>query len=186
MKNSIFATFISIGASIVALLGMVTCCGLPLIAGALAVIGIGSSQLSFFAEYQDIFIGLAICALLIGFYQAYFSKKTQCCNTASATADCECSATPVTDCCDSKTKAAAMFGFQQFQKCFLWVGAVLLVAVIAFAGNSKQNTPQSNQECGPSCGTDCTPADANNNSEESLPKIIIPQELKDVTNSCCP
>jgi len=61
--------------SIFSFLGIVTCCGLPIIAGALAWLGIGASQLEFFAKYQIWFIAIAVIALLFGFYQLYFNVK---------------------------------------------------------------------------------------------------------------
>lgn len=54
-----------------------TCCGLPILAGVLAWLGIGASQLEFFARYQIWFIAIAVIALLFGFYQLYFRER-QC------------------------------------------------------------------------------------------------------------
>ena len=47
----------SVISPLLALLGVISCCGLPILAGILATLGIGASQLSFFAEYKGWFIG---------------------------------------------------------------------------------------------------------------------------------
>lgn len=73
-KSVVGTTSVGILSSILAFLGVVSCCGMPIIAGILAWLGIGASQLSFFAEYRSLFIGIAIVALLFGFWQVYFKK----------------------------------------------------------------------------------------------------------------
>ncbi|RKD96801.1 mercuric transporter MerT family protein [Marinifilum flexuosum] len=71
------------GAAILAALGSITCCGAPIIAGILASLGIGASQLSFLHAMQPYLISVALISLTIGFYRLYFKKPTACCNTES-------------------------------------------------------------------------------------------------------
>ncbi|MCY6361594.1 hypothetical protein OXV74_27025 [Bacteroides thetaiotaomicron] len=74
-SGTIWSMIASVISPLLALLGVISCCGLPILAGILATLGIGASQLSFFAEYKGWFIGFAIISLLFGFYQVYFKKK---------------------------------------------------------------------------------------------------------------
>lgn len=73
-KKTVWSTVAGILSSVLAFLGIVSCCGMPILAGILAAFGIGASQLSFFAEYRGWFIGFAIVSLLFGFYQSYFRR----------------------------------------------------------------------------------------------------------------
>ena len=75
-SGTIWSMIASVISPLLALLGVISCCGLPILAGILATLGIGASQLSFFAEYKGWFIGFAIISLLFGFYQVYFKKET--------------------------------------------------------------------------------------------------------------
>ena len=77
-RKTIWATVAGIFSSILAFLGVVSCCGMPILAGILATLGIGASQLRFFAEYRGWFISFAILSLLVGFRQAYFKKPGGC------------------------------------------------------------------------------------------------------------
>ncbi len=125
-KSVVGTTSVGILSSILAFLGVVSCCGMPIIAGILAWLGIGASQLSFFAEYRSLFIGIAIVALLSGFWQVYFKKSFSCCAT-------------VNSCCgtseeDEKPKSKI------FQKIFLWIGAIMII-IMLIMGN--QNVPDS-------------------------------------------
>ena len=63
-KKTVWSTVAGILSSVLAFLGIVSCCGMPILAGILAAFGIGASQLSFFAEYRGWFIGFAIVSLL--------------------------------------------------------------------------------------------------------------------------
>lgn len=76
MKNekTVWSTVVSILSSVLAFLGIVSCCGMPVIAGILAAVGIGASQLSFFAEYRAWFIGFAIVSLLFGFTKVILGR----------------------------------------------------------------------------------------------------------------
>lgn len=87
-KSNVVSLIVGFFSSIFAFLGIVTCCGLPILARALAWLGIGASQLEFFASYQIWFIAIAVIALLFGFYQLYFSpkknqNKKECCSNAN-------------------------------------------------------------------------------------------------------
>ena len=81
-KKTVWSTVAGILSSVLAFLGIVSCCGMPILAGILAAFGIGASQLSFFAEYRGWFIGFAIVSLLFGFYQSYF-RSCACCGSDS-------------------------------------------------------------------------------------------------------
>lgn len=51
-SKTILTTIMGVISSVLAMLGFVSCCGLPILAGLLAILGIGASQLNFLAEYQ--------------------------------------------------------------------------------------------------------------------------------------
>ena len=51
-KKTIWSGITGVVASVLAFLGVVSCCGMPIIAGILATVGIGASQLSFFCRIQ--------------------------------------------------------------------------------------------------------------------------------------
>lgn len=105
--------------SVLAFLGIVSCCGMPILAGILAAFGIGASQLSFFAEYRGWFIGFAIVSLLFGFYQSYF-RSCACCGNNSE---------------EAKRKKARSIAIQ---RAFLWIGAMIVVALLLSAEEGKQ------------------------------------------------
>lgn len=129
-KSVIGTTSVGVFSSILAFLGVVSCCGMPIVAGVLAWLGIGASQLSFFAEYRPVFIGIAIVALLFGFWQVYFKKPSACC--ATTTNSC-CGASAK----DEKPKSNIV------QKIFLWVGAIVIIAMF-FMGNRSESAPEAN------------------------------------------
>lgn len=126
-KSVIGTTSVGVLSSILAFLGVVSCCGMPIVAGILTWLGIGASQLSFFAEYRPVFIGIAIVALLFGFWQVYFKKPSSCCTTANS-----CCGTPAKD---EKTKSNIV------QKIFLWMGAIVVIAML-FMENQSEATPE--------------------------------------------
>ena len=64
----------SVISPLLALLGVISCCGLPILAGILATLGIGASQLSFFAEYKGWFIGFPSSPYSLAFIK-FISKK---------------------------------------------------------------------------------------------------------------
>ncbi|MGL6225165.1 MAG: hypothetical protein ACRC10_00895 [Thermoguttaceae bacterium] len=129
-SNTLLATIAGIGSAGLVFLGMVTCCGMPLLAGILATIGVGASQLNFLAKYQGVFMGIAIVSLMFGFYQAYFARKSSCCGGTP---------TNQKNCCLMETDESAATPkssrFQQFQKIFLWIGAIIVGAALVFSGN---------------------------------------------------
>lgn len=165
-KSVIGTTSVGVFSSILAFLGVVSCCGMPIVAGVLAWLGIGASQLSFFAEYRPLFIGVAIVALLFGFWQAYFKKTSSCCTTANS-----CCGTPTKD---EKPKSNIV------QKIFLWIGAIAVIAML-FMGNQSEPTPETSplapavqiQSEQPGC---CP----------SQPATESVQESKSQTPGCCP
>ncbi len=115
------ATSVGILSSLLASLGFITCCGFPILAGVLSAVGIGTSQLSFFAEYQEYFLLFAIISLLFGFWSFYFKSKSasSCCapqNDASsscsdssgaassdASSCCETATANTSSCCSGET-----------------------------------------------------------------------------------
>lgn len=133
-KGIVGTTSVGILSSIFAFLGVVSCCGLPLIAGALAWFGIGASQLSFFAEYRLVFIGVSIVALLFGFWQVYFKRKDACC--------------AATSCCD-EGKSVQQPKSKRFQKVCLWLGALAIVLILAL-GEANDSSVQQDLPVAPS------------------------------------
>ena len=53
-KKTIWSVIAGILSSVFAFLGIVSCCGMPILAGVLAALGIGASQLKFFCGIQGI------------------------------------------------------------------------------------------------------------------------------------
>lgn len=129
-KSNVVSLLTGFISSIFAFLGIITCCGLPIIAGALAWLGIGASQLEFFAKYQIWFIAIAVIALLFGFYQLYFNaKKNQNEN----------------ECCSNKNE---LKNKKVFQKILLWSATVILILMFVFNKSQKEikTSVQKNQE----------------------------------------
>ncbi|MDR2010939.1 MAG: hypothetical protein LBQ22_10720 [Bacteroidales bacterium] len=137
-SKTIGSTILGVFSSILALLGVVSCCGLPILAGILASLGIGASQLSFFAQYRWLFISLAIVSLLFGFYQIYFRKKKNCCSENAEEDSCCSTSAP-------KKKSNSIL----FQKIFLWLGAVAIIVIllIGFREGNSSNAPDVNGCC---------------------------------------
>lgn len=160
-SGRIWSMIASIISPLLALLGVISCCGLPILAGILATLGIGASQLSFFAEYKGWFIGFAIISLLFGFYQAYFKKETCGCR-------CETNV--------SETKLKGRSKSKSFQKFFLWLGVAILVFVL-FVGNKNQ-TVQSNESSG------CCPVNTQSAQPEEK-KCCETQPQSEQEESCC-
>lgn len=122
--KTIWSVIAGLLSSVFAFLGIVSCCGMPILAGVLAALGIGASQLSFFVEFRGWFIAFAIISLLFGFYQVYFKRSCSCC--------CEETASD-----KSLKKQARARGFQ---KMFLWVGAVIILVLLLVGNRVKQPT----------------------------------------------
>lgn len=134
-SNTIWATIAGVLSSIFAFLGLVGCCGLPILAGILAWLGIGASQLSFFAAYRWWFIGFAIVALLFGFWQVYFKRNSSCCEPTE------------NKCCAGDAKKTKS---QLFRKIFLWLGAIIVVSMLAIGFLESNNAlPLPAGECCP-------------------------------------
>ncbi|OQA86291.1 MAG: hypothetical protein BWY27_01160 [Bacteroidetes bacterium ADurb.Bin234] len=148
-KCKLVPIIIGFFSSILAFLGIVTCCGLPIIAGILAWLGIGASQLSFFAEYRIWFIIIAIVALLFGFYQVYFnSKKVPCCETQDKNI-----------CCSDSTKSKSKKKSRLFEKIILWSGTVFIVIMFIVSNHEKKSTtmPQNSEEIQRDSVSTCCP-----------------------------
>lgn len=126
-SKTIWTAIVGVSSSILAMLGFVSCCGLPILAGSLAVLGIGASQLSFFAEYQVWFMWFAILSILFGFYQVYFKKKSSCCATEKESS-----------CCASGALNSEKSISSRFQKVLLWIGVVMIGAMLALRYNDQQ------------------------------------------------
>ncbi len=108
-------TITGLGAAILAILGSITCCGAPIVAGILASVGIGASQLTFLNAIQPYLIAIALISLVIGFYRLYFKKNNSCCGID------EKSATP-----PSNKKS----------KIFLWIVTAFTLGMLIYTINS--------------------------------------------------
>lgn len=53
--KTIWSVIAGLLSSVFAFLGIVSCCGMPILAGVLAALGIGASQLSFFVEFRVVY-----------------------------------------------------------------------------------------------------------------------------------
>lgn len=129
-KSNVVSLIVGFFSSIFAFLGIVTCCGLPILAGALAWLGIGASQLEFFARYQIWFIAIAVIALLFGFYQLYFrAKKNQ----------------NKKECCSNEN---VLKNKNVFQKILLWTATLILLLMLVFNKREQEfkTSNQNNQE----------------------------------------
>lgn len=176
-KKTVRSTVAGILSSVLAFLGIVSCCGMPILAGILAAFGIGASQLSFFAEYRGWFIGFAIVSLLFGFYQSYF-RSCACCGSDSE---------------EAKRKKARSIAIQ---RAFLWIGA-MIVAALLFVGRRGETT--SSGCCSTQSQTEITPSGCCGNIENSdnaeepssccgspQPATCCPSETeRNPSNSCC-
>jgi len=110
------STLAGVGATLLAVLGSVSCCGAPVLAGVLASVGIGASQLSFLHAIQPYLIAIALISLSIGFYRLYFKKSSSCCGTKTE------ETTP------NKRKS----------KAFLWIVSVLTVAMLIYTSHMNK------------------------------------------------
>lgn len=168
-SKTIWATVMGVLSSILAFLGLIGCCGLPILAGILAGLGIGASQLSFFAEYRWWFIGFAVLSLLFGFYQVYSKKKGNCCGTENNTS-----------CCSTNSEEGTKPKSLLFQKLFLWIGttAITIILIIGFKENNAVNSV--NEGC-------CPAEEVIPNNESCCPGTqSLQPKLEQVPTSCCP
>ncbi|MCM1170331.1 MAG: hypothetical protein NC324_10400 [Bacteroides sp.] len=171
-KKTVWSTVAGILSSVLAFLGIVSCCGMPVLAGILAAFGIGASQLSFFAEYRGWFIGFAIVSLLFGFYQSYFRSCTCCGNDSE----------------EAKRKKARSVAVQRV---FLWIGA-MIVAALLFVGRGGETTSTG---CCPAQSTETSSAGCCGNADKaetpsccgsSQPTTCCPAETeREPAGNCC-
>lgn len=151
-SKTVWATIGGVLSSLLALLGVVGCCGLPILAGVLSFLGIGASQLSFFAEYRGWFIGFAILCLLFGFWQVYFRnpKKGCCGDTKESSGGC-CSpkVEEKNNCCGGDPEPSKKTKSQLFQKIFLWAGAIIVIMMLLVGIEEKQNNASTDGGCCP-------------------------------------
>lgn len=127
-KKIISTSALGLASSVLAFLGVVSCCGFPVLAAVLAWFGIGASQLGVLAEYRTLFVTIAVISLLYGFYTVYFKQsktKSSCCDTTTEEESTE-------SCCNSSA------GSGWFAKLMLWIG-VFAVGYTLFANQGNDN-----------------------------------------------
>ncbi|WP_430817431.1 MerC domain-containing protein [Carboxylicivirga sp. RSCT41] len=127
--------------SALSFLGIISCCGFPVIAAFLAWFGIGVSQLAFFSQYQSWFTGIAVIALMYGFYTTYrkpqpSKNKASCC-------------TPDTS--EEQSCCSIDKGSNRIAKVMLWLGLIAVSAT--FLMNDKNTTKQGKNCCASSTET---------------------------------
>ncbi len=133
-KNVVTSSLVGLLSSVLAFLGIISCCGFPLIAAFLAWFGIGASQLSFFAEYHSLFTILAVVALIYGFYIIYLKKdKGSCYDTESQKEQ--------SSCCNPKKKRSNWLA-----KSMLWIGVAAVVSSI-FMNNKPATASETTNKC---------------------------------------
>jgi len=168
--------------SLLAFLGIVSCCGLPLIATFLAWLGIGASQLSFFSEYKSVFTTTAIIALIYGFYTVYIQKK------ADKSIDfSNCNDENEANCCSSQGKS------NHLVKILLWISVVALITTFSLDAKTKDpvkpigeipRAMETSREKTLCCGTDTIPLKPISRHREHLKKnhLVVQQGNKIQSN----
>ncbi|MCG8581131.1 MAG: hypothetical protein MI866_14520 [Bacteroidales bacterium] len=136
-KRLVSTSIVGFITSAFSFLGIISCCGFPVIAAFLAWLGIGVSQLAFFSQYQNWFTAIAIVALLYGFYTIY--RKPQPSNKESS---CCTSDTPEEQSCCSPEKRS-----NRIAKIMLWLG--LIAVSVTFLMNDNK-TSEKEKVCCPS------------------------------------
>jgi len=116
------STLAGVGATLLAVLGSVTCCGAPVLAGVLASIGIGASQLSFLHAIQPYLIAVAFISLAMGFYRLYFKKSNSRC----------------------EAKSEQIVAKNRKSKVFLWIVSVLTLGMLIYTNNLNRKNDQQN------------------------------------------
>ncbi len=141
-KSVVGASSAGILSTVFASLGMVSCCGMPIIASILATVGIGASELSFFSEYQPYFITVSVVAIAYGFWTLYFRnpKKTSCCASSSS-------------CCESRPKRKI------WPHIILWIAAASVAYVLCLSPESPK--PASSDAATPATDS-CCPSPSKN------------------------
>jgi nitrate reductase NapE component len=120
-KYSVIPASTGIISSLLAFLGIISCCAFPILAAVLAWFGIGATQLNFFADYQYYFLAFAAMSLIYGFYIVYLkNSESDCCNVQN-----------------SKRKSKLL------SKIFLWIGLVAIITVFVY---SFYNSPSKNED----------------------------------------
>ena len=122
-SGTIWSMIASVISPLLALLGVISCCGLPILAGILATLGIGASQLSFLQSIKVGLLALPSSPYSLAFIKFISKRNLWMWN--------EC----------FRNKSEKTFQIKVFQKFFLWLGVAILVFVL-FIGNKKSNSPK--------------------------------------------
>ncbi len=173
-KNAFTTSLIGLFTSILAFLGLIGCCGFPLIAVALAWFGIGASQLSFLASYQPLFTSIAVIALVYGFYVIYFkktNKDSDCCNVKIEGDD----EFPT---CEIPTKKSNLLA-----KIMLWIGVIAVASTFFINGDSSQATEK--QSCCPESSSSVEVQQIENTSDKNK-NTSRENRRTEPKASCCP
>jgi len=137
-KNVVTTSFVGLLSSVLAFLGIVSCCGFPLIAAFLAWFGIGVSQLSFLSEYKYLFTGMAVLALLYGFYTIYFKK-------AKASKESSCCSSKVEKNTEESNCCTFSVNYNLLSKVMLWFGVIAVTASLIMGdGDTESSNVKSN------------------------------------------
>lgn len=165
-KNVIVSVVISLFSSIFAFIGVVSCCGFPLLASILALIGIGGSQIEFFAKYKILFQLIAIGSLMYGTYMIYFRKKL-----SNSEKEKNIQNANGNQCCSAKPQN------KKIPKIILWIGYLAFFLTLFITNSSEVESPKT--EC---CDikTDTTKVD--NRFEETK---RINEKISTDKGSCC-
>ena len=177
-KKLVTIPIVGLLTSVFSFLGIISCCGFPLIAAFLAWFGIGASQLSFFSEYQWLFTGIAMIALAYGFYIVYFKRaKTK----------------PVTDCSTEENKELTISCCTPSKKSnwlpkpMLWLGVIAVSA--SFLLNENVNSEGQMQ---PDCCS--TPEAESTVNKQTVSSCCMDSEIEETAverksdkkqSSCC-
>lgn len=123
-------SIISVFGSMLAGLGLLTCCGTPILVSILSVVGIGASQLEFFAKNQEIFLFISLLSLLIGFYQVYFKNKNS-------------------SCCSSQPAQEKKIISSKSSKIMLWSSSLIVIIVLILSFNKDNKSEVGDKICCP-------------------------------------
>lgn len=162
-SKSLWASVVGAHSSVLAFFGIVSCCGMPIIAGALSVLGIGASQLSFFATYKWWFVVLSAVCLIWGFIRIY-----------SKGGGCGCS-------CGESSQDNRKSG-QTAAKVLLWAGAAMTVFVIFY--NLSSSTPgNAETQCCPATTVQAESSECCGTATDEDVKIDL--ENSSASSPCC-
>lgn len=169
-KNEISTSLVSFLSSVLAYLGIVTCCGFPLVAASLAWLGIGASQLHFLSQYQWLFTSIAIMSLIYGFYTVYFENLNQqefsnCCGDEAKEKD-------TVACSNQKGNS------KWLAKAMLWIGLVLVTSSF-FIGSQPNKHEASSTVC-------CTEEETSKKVKSiKIEPDSVPNASQEEKTSCC-